>query len=108
MSEFEFKGTPGPWVAHKSKDYGGHVIYYIAQQEGAPYTPNYSDVGQTCAGDPEHIQRANALAKAAAPELIAVARTALLYAESKGNDLLANQARAALAKATGQENTNDH
>lgn len=40
-----------------------------------------------------------------AQDLLEVAKTALLYANSKGNDLLANMAERAIAKAKGADHT---
>ncbi len=69
MSETKF--TPGPWgfsvdntpfIDERSK-------CYIHQQEGAPYTENYSDVATTCDGELIDIQIANAHLIAAAPEM---------------------------------------
>ncbi|HAM74185.1 MAG TPA: hypothetical protein DCQ09_00785 [Alcanivorax sp.] len=67
----EFKGTPGPWTAYASQD---DRCFYIAQQDGAPFTPDYSDVcGLTCntwSGERHNVQAANARLIAAAPELL--------------------------------------
>jgi len=66
-----FKGTPGPWMAYESRD---DRCFYIAQQDGAPFTPDYSDVcGLACntwSGERHTVQAANARLIAAAPELL--------------------------------------
>lgn len=66
--------TPGPWYFHEVEQFGD-TRFYIAQQEGAPYTPNYSDVAsliaETVSGERVAIQRANAQLIAAAPEMAA-------------------------------------
>lgn len=60
MSE---KNTPLPWTYSKSQQYGD-TRFYIAQQEGAPYTANYSDVAtliaETVSDEYVAIQEANA------------------------------------------------
>jgi len=66
------KYTPGPWTYSKNERWGD-TRFYIAQQEGAEYTPDYSDVAtlicETCSGERVVIQEANAKLIAAAPEL---------------------------------------
>ncbi len=63
--------TPGPWTFSQDDQFGD-TRFYVAQQEGAPYTPNYSDVAtliaETCSGDRVAVQQANARLIAAAPE----------------------------------------
>lgn len=71
----ETKHTPGPWYYSKVEELGS-THFYIAQQEGAPYTPNYSDVSfSTCSGEYVDIQEANARLIAAAPELLEACQT---------------------------------
>lgn len=117
----EFKGTPGPWRFDEQTTLSGGPVFYIAQDDNAKYTPNYSDVSQTCSGELKHIQRANAQLIAAAPDLL----EALQAIQAKMSDFikLANevgindadgfylaaatgaeeQARAAISKALGEE-----
>ena len=64
------KFTPGPWACQES-EHCGDTVFYIAQSEGAPYTPHYSDVAQTCHGERVDVQRANAHMLAAAPDFYA-------------------------------------
>lgn len=64
------KHTPGPWIAYKSKSILGGTVYNICQEDGAPYTPNYSDVCQTVEGERDDIQEANANLIAAAPDML--------------------------------------
>lgn len=66
----DFKGTPGPWRFDEQETLSGGTVFYIAQDDNAKYTPNYSDVSQTCSGELKHIQKANAQLIAAAPELL--------------------------------------
>lgn len=66
----DFKGTPGPWRSDEQETLSGGTVFYIAQDDNAKYTPNYSDVSQTCSGELKHIQKANAQLIAAAPELL--------------------------------------
>jgi hypothetical protein len=64
------KHTPGPWYFSKHEELGS-TRFYIAQADGAEYTPNYSDVAfTTCNGEYVDIQEANARLIAAAPELL--------------------------------------
>lgn len=107
----ELKATPGPWTVYPDVD--GN-FFYVAQQDGAPYTPDYSDVCglscQTWSGERFNVQQANAHLIAAAPELYEaleemVERYAPGYHDCIDNGLpeceICN-ARAALAKARGE------
>lgn len=75
MSESKQQWTPGPWTYSRWDEH--ETRFYIAQQEGAPYTPDYSDVAtlvaETCSGERIARQEANAKLIAAAPELVEVA-----------------------------------
>ena len=66
----ETKFTPGPWVAYENEE---DKCFYVAQQEGAPYTPDFSDVCvlecRTWSGERPIVQRANARLIASAPGL---------------------------------------
>lgn len=101
--------TPGPWTFSEGFQFGD-TRFYIAQQEGAPYTPYYSDVAtliaETVSGERVTIQRANARLISAAPELLAFAQEFLAdYRSEDGLDSMkryAEKARAAIAKATGE------
>lgn len=69
----EIKHTPGPWT-YSRWDEHGYTKFYVSQQEGAPYTPEYSNVAglisETVSGERVAIQEANACLIAAAPELL--------------------------------------
>ncbi|HFT8008594.1 TPA: hypothetical protein ACU9T0_006544 [Burkholderia cenocepacia] len=69
--------TPGPWKFSRWDEFGD-IRFYISQQDGAPYTPDYSDVAtviaETCSGERMRIQEANARVIAAAPELLEAAQ----------------------------------
>lgn len=66
--------TPGPWEFGEWEQFGD-TRFYVSQKEGAPYTPNYSDVcsliAETVSGERVKIQRANARLIASAPEMAA-------------------------------------
>jgi hypothetical protein len=68
----EQKHTPGPWT-YSRWDEHGYTKFYVSQQEGAPYTPEYSDVAdlisETVSGERVAIQQANARLISAAPDL---------------------------------------
>ena len=103
--------TPGPWKFGTSQSGWSYTIH-ISQSDDAPYTPNYSDVGyiiQTCAGESQSIQEANARLIAAAPDLLAAAIAAekavnILWVSHHANrsDAVLEQLGAAIAKATGE------
>lgn len=103
----ETKFTPGPWSFSRSEQWGD-TRFYVAQEEGAPYTPNYSDVAtliaETVSGEIVHIQEANARLIAAAPELFEALQRA---SQSAGFQYMTHETRAAieaaLAKATGEQ-----
>lgn len=67
------KHTPGPWTFSRW-DQWGDTRFYVAQAEGAPYTPNYSDaatlIAETISTERVQIQEANASLIAAAPDLL--------------------------------------
>lgn len=102
------KHTPGPWRYSKSEQFGD-TRFYISQQEGATYTPNYSDVAtliaETICGEYGRIQEANARLIAAAPELLDACKMMLFNMNLAGweNDDAAISARAAIQKATGEQ-----
>ncbi|HBN5384579.1 TPA: hypothetical protein MDG15_000070 [Citrobacter freundii] len=106
----EFKGTPGPWRFDENTTFSGDPIFYVSQDENAKYTPNYSDVSQTCCGENKDIQKANAHLIAAAPELLEALQD--FMAESSGNAKSCghdfecicrfDKSRAAIAKALGK------
>ena len=106
------KHTPGPWAFSRSDNFGD-ARFYVAQQDGAPYTPNYSDVAtliaETVSGERVSIQEANARLIAAAPDLLTALTTVVEHwtAQFERNGHLApewcKQARAAIAKATNPD-----
>lgn len=106
----EFKGTPGPWVACESRD---DRCFYIAQKDGAPFTPDYSDVcGLTCntwSGERHTVQAANAHLIAAAPELLEalddLLRDSIEPLDSDTTSHFREKARAAIAKALNTDTT---
>lgn len=97
--------TPGPWVAKNNGNF-----WEISPEHGAGIEGPW-DIGNVCSSDPSDpdggLQEANALLIAAAPDLLDVAKVALLYANSKGNDLLSNMAERAIVKATGSDHERD-
>lgn len=109
MSENKF--TPGPWY-YSRWDEHGRTSFYVAQQDGAPYTPSYSDVGrlicETVDGERVAIQEANAMLIAVAPELLEALEEAMsmlgsrLIKDTFGYDWH-EKASAAIAKARGQQ-----
>ena len=95
------KFTPGPWRADKLESFG-HPVWHISQEDGAPYTPNYSDVCMTCPGEKTAVQIANAHLIAAAPELYeALERCRFDSLNMTVEDL--KFIRAAMAKARGEK-----
>ena len=102
----DFKGTPGPWRFDEQTTLSGGPVFYIAQDDNAKYTPNYSDVSQTCSGELKHIQKANAQLIAAAPDLLeALQELVFLYEHDEGCRELTEykRAKAAISKALGEE-----
>lgn len=79
------KYTPGPWAYWRGDDFGD-ARFYIAQADGAPYTPNYSDVAtlvaETVSSERVLIQEANARLIAAAPDLLESLKQALAALQS--------------------------
>lgn len=107
----DFKGTPGPWRSDEQETLSGGTVFYIAQDDNAKYTPNYSDVSQTCSGELKHIQKANAQLIAAAPELLEALQNIIAGYEHKSScgmfDMLCHgdeieSANAAIKKALGE------
>lgn len=110
--------TPGPWTFSRWNEFGD-MRFYIAQADGAPHTPQLSDVAtliaETTSNEWQSIQEANAKLIAAAPELLAALQAALpfiddagdiaqFYPDSSATDkcrVAVKQAHAAIAKATG-------
>lgn len=110
------KHTPGPWKFADWEQFGD-TRFYISQQEGAPYTPHYSDVcsliAETVSSEEVAIQRANARLIAAAPELLEILQEMTDdYAErfdlnspstNPGIKYYVEQARAVIAKVHGSD-----
>lgn len=103
----QFKGTPGPWRFDEQTTFSGDPIFYISQHESAKYTPNYSDVSQTCSGEIKHIQKANAQLIAEAPNLLKALIDSLPIWENMKLDVseasVLLDCRAAISKALGEE-----
>jgi hypothetical protein len=109
----ETKFTPGPWSFSRWEQLGD-TRFYIAQADGAPYTPNYSDVAtliaETVSGERVAVQDANARLIAAAPELLALldeCQDCIEWcAQECGHHAaaeLAERIAALIAKATGEQ-----
>lgn len=105
--------TPGPWAFSQNAQYGD-TRFYVAQADGAPYTPHYSDVAtliaETVNDERKSIQEANARLIAAAPELLEALTECMAeadgYEQRTGKKLVGSwpaKARTAIAKATGGE-----
>ena len=97
--------TPGPWYYAEWQHSGG-TKFYIAQQDGAPYTENFSDTAEvicdTVSGEKYDLQKANATLIAAAPDLLEALQALVQYAEDCDDDSqVVDRARDAIAKATG-------
>lgn len=101
------KHTPGPWK------FGSELMpevfgdkFHISQQEGAPYTENYSDVATTISGELIEVQEANARLIAAAPDLLVALQDILNEFDNQvtnyGDQPCQSNARAAIAKALGE------
>ncbi|MHB9328078.1 hypothetical protein ACP3S7_11080 [Phytobacter ursingii] len=103
----KFEGTPGPWRFDEQTTLSGGPVFYIAQDDNAKYTPNYSDVSQTCSGELKHIQKANAQLIAAAPDLLEALQEVtgslgvMVMDADSCTEIL--KARAAISKALGEE-----
>lgn len=105
------KHTPGPWAFSQSAEYGD-TRFYVAQADGAPYTPNYSDVAtliaETVNDEYKSIQEANARLIAAAPDLLEALKELLEDTQHADHDCKDAEwcpvvkACAAIAKATGE------
>jgi len=117
------KHTPGPWAVYPWQDdyEGADKFFYIAQQEGAPFTPYYSDVADircacTCSGEILEIQEANARLLAAAPDLLDALEHIIEYWNRDRNDHamhdalwhIIETADAAISKALGKDHNHDH
>lgn len=110
------KYTPGPWESNKSESFG-NTVFYVSQQDGAPYTQHYSDVASTIPGELESIQEANANLIAASPEMLEALKEAVACgmvpassakeggaARHARQTVVADMIRAAIAKAEGESN----
>lgn len=97
--------TPGPWAYSRHDQFGGWR-FYVAQADGAPYTPHYSDVAtliaETVSDERRSIQEANARLIAAAPELLEALQF-VMTAHGEQLDMAFQQAQAAIAKAIGEK-----
>jgi hypothetical protein len=103
--------TPGPWTFSRWNEFGD-MRFYIAQADGAPHTPRYSDVAtliaETTSNEWQSIQEANARLIAAAPEMLELLKavSAALYINDYGDWALNSNFHAdgidqIIAKATG-------
>lgn len=100
--------TPGPWKFSEWEQFGD-TRFYVAQEEGAPYTPNYSDVAtliaETVPRERVAIQLANARLIAAAPDLLKQLTDLLAMCERQedfnddGDGGMFERAAAAISKA---------
>jgi hypothetical protein len=103
------KHTPGPWAFSRWDQYGD-TRFYIAQADGAPYTPQYSDaatlIAETVSIERVAIQEANARLIAAAPDGLDAAHEALIALEAAPDSITVQLARkklrAFIAKAEVQ------
>jgi hypothetical protein len=104
------KHTPGPWTYSRSQQYGDWR-FYVAQADGAPYTPHYSDVAtliaETVSDERRSIQEANARLIAAAPDLLEALQKLISTGldERTHHEIMsdpAHYARVAIANATGE------
>lgn len=109
------KSTPGPWKFSRWDEFGD-ARFYVSQQDGAPYTPHYSDVAtliaETVSSERVAIQEANARLIAAAPCLLEALQSTETYLSDLLNatgihggrtDAQLKVVRAAIAKATQGE-----
>ena len=105
--------TPGPWAFSKHSDGLCNVTFDIYQEDGAPYTPNLSDVAycqvfHTYAAELEEVQEANARLMAAAPALLAAAKLFVDFHDNNSLDFhkvyakAISAAKQAIAQATGK------
>lgn len=100
--------TPGPWEAHGKQIIGEDYVAEVHDHSNPNCAPQYADTNARLRARHE----ANARLIAAAPELLAVARTVKLWCEKgiiktvapyEGNESgLLEMARAAIAKAEGR------
>ena len=90
------KHTPGPWQISEVDDDAGGRVFSVAQVEGAPYTPDFSDVCKMrmTSGEQYDIQMANARMIAAAPRLFEFAQEV----RRSGDTRLASMAIAVIAE----------
>ena len=97
------KHTPGPWTFSRWDQYGD-TRFYVAQADGAPYTPQYSDaatlIAETVSIERVAIQEANARLIAAAPELLAMVGELKRHIDTSSD--LHERAEALIAKAEGK------
>ena len=98
MSETNW--TPGPWTAARSDPAEGVDVYWICAGAGNSST----ELGSMMGGYPHDKREANANLAAAAPELYeALVAFMKLAWESHHNNPAYDTARAALAKARGEQ-----
>jgi len=103
--------TPGPWTYSRSEQYGDWR-FYVAQADGARYTPHYSDVAtliaETVSDERRSIQEANARLIAAAPDLLEALSRLIEIEDGPGMAVIGwegamERAYAAIAKARGEQ-----
>lgn len=93
--------TKAPWFIREYINGSGHACCEITCNRN---TQIIADIPDYCFYDNEkRNNKANARLIRAAPDLLEVAETALLYAVSTGNDLLANMAGQAITKVEGAD-----
>mgnify|MGYP001260829464 CR=1 FL=1 len=96
------KHTPGPWTVRRSMPEDGYDCWFIS---ACPLPNREVDIGDVAGGYPHEQKEANARLIAAAPELLAALSAMLTHMgmdEDEWNKPTYDQARAAIAKATGE------
>lgn len=98
------KHTPGPWLIDAGMCHSGDIatIYNTTDKWVTIYAPNWAATGID-----EHEQSANARLISAAPDLLSALNAMITHMgmdEDEYNKSTFDKARAAIAKATGEQN----